>query len=63
MTRFMLIFILHIFIGSTLAGSAVIVALIMGYDTLSPILIAAGIGFFGAFPVSFLVSKQIAEDA
>lgn len=59
MPRLMLALILHIFIGSTLAGSAVIASLSMGYDTLTPILIAAAIGFVGAFPLSWYVVKQI----
>lgn len=51
--------ILHIFIGSTLAGSAVIAALASGYDTLQPILIAAAVGFVASIPVSWYVAKQI----
>ena len=51
--------ILHLFIGSTLAGSFVIAGLTMGYDTLSPILIAAVFGFVVAFPVSWVVAKTL----
>lgn len=51
--------ILHIFIGSTLAGSAVIAALASGYDTLQPILIAAAVGFVASIPVSWYVARQI----
>ena len=54
-----LMLILHVFIGSTLAGSLVIAALTMGYDTLQPILITAALGFVVAFPVSWLVAKQL----
>lgn len=54
-----LILILHIFIGSTLAGSAVIAALTLGYDTLTPILITAALGFVAAFPVSYAVARRI----
>lgn len=61
MSRLMLVLILHIFIGSTLAGSAVIASLTLGYDTLIPILVAAGVGFFAAFPVSIYVAKKIAK--
>lgn len=63
MPRLMLILILHIFIGSTVAGSAVVVALTMGYDTLGPILIMAALGFLAAFPVSWFVVKQITDTA
>lgn len=56
-------FILHLFIGSTLAGSAVIAALVIGQDTLTPILIAALIGFVAAFPVTYLVTKKLMSDS
>ncbi|MDE4131805.1 CTP synthetase [Phaeobacter sp. QD34_3] len=54
-----LAFILHLFIGSTLAGSAVVAALAMGQDTLQPILIAALVGFLAAFPVTWLVARKL----
>ena len=50
---------LHIFIGSTLACIGVIAALVAGYGTLSPILIAAAAGFVLGFPVSWLIAKQL----
>lgn len=56
-----LFLIVHIFVGATLAGSAVIVALTLGLDTLQPLLIAAILGFVAAFPVSWYVAKQISE--
>jgi len=40
-------------------GVGVIVALTTGFDTLTPILIAAPSGFVPAVPVIWLVSKQI----
>ena len=55
-------FILHLFIGSTLAGIGVIAALVAGYDTLYPILIAAVVGFLVAFPVTWLVTRKLYED-
>ncbi|SLN75207.1 CTP synthetase [Ruegeria meonggei] len=55
-----LMLIVHIFLGSTLAGSAVIAVLSMGYTTLTPILIAAGAGFVAAFPASYLVARKMA---
>lgn len=51
--------ILHLFIGSTMAGVAVIAALVMGRDTLVPILIAAAVGFASAFPVTYVVTKRL----
>ena len=51
--------ILHIFIGSTLGGSAVIVALVMGYSTIWTILIAAVVGFVLAVPVSAIVARKL----
>jgi predicted PurR-regulated permease PerM len=55
-------FILHLFIGSTLAGVGVIAALATGYDTLYPILIAALIGFLAAFPVTWVVTRKLYEN-
>ncbi|MBU2981383.1 CTP synthetase [Lentibacter algarum] len=60
MLRMALIF--HLFIGSTLAGIGVIAALVSGYDTLVPILIAALIGFVVSFPVTWLVAKAVYEN-
>ncbi|AUJ64532.1 CTP synthetase [Aestuarium zhoushanense] len=51
--------ILYSLIGTTLAGSLVVAALTMGYDTLNPILIAAGVGFVAALPVTWVVAKAI----
>lgn len=55
-------FILHLFIGTTLAGSAVIAALVMGMDTLRPIVLAALLGFVAALPVTWLVTRKLYED-
>ena len=54
-------FILHLFIGSTLAGSAVIAALLMGHDAVTPILIAAAVGFVVAFPVTYALTRKLLE--
>lgn len=58
MTRLTLI--LFSIISTTLMGSAIVVALTMGLDTLNPILIAAALGLVLAVPVSWLVARQIA---
>ena len=57
MTRLTLI--LFSMISTTLMGVGVIIALTTGYDTLTPILIAAAVGFVLAVPASWFVSKQI----
>ncbi len=54
-----LVFVLHLFIGSTLAGTAVIAALVMGYDSVPNLLIAAGAGFVVAVPVSVMLAKTL----
>ncbi len=58
MTRLTLI--LFSMISTSLIGTALVVALTMGMDTLTPILIAAALGFLLAIPVSWLVARQIA---
>lgn len=54
--------ILYALIGTTLAGSAMVVALTMGYDTTNPVIISAAIGAVVAIPVSWLVAKGILEN-
>lgn len=56
---FRLASVLYSIISTTLAGSAIIATLIMGYDTLTPILIAAALGFLTALPASYFIAKQI----
>jgi predicted PurR-regulated permease PerM len=58
MTRLMLS--LFSMITTSLMGTAIVIALTMGMDTLTPILIAAGVGFVLAIPASWLVARQIA---
>jgi predicted PurR-regulated permease PerM len=58
MTRLTLI--LFSIISTSLMGTGLVVALTMGLDTLTPILVAAAIGFLLAIPVSWLVARQIA---
>ncbi len=55
----MLTLIVHLFLGSTLAGSAMVVALTMGWDTLQPLLVAALIGWLVSIPATWLVARQI----
>jgi hypothetical protein len=47
-------------VATTLMGVGVIIALTTGFVTLKPILLAAGIGFLLALPVSWLIAKQLA---
>jgi hypothetical protein len=51
--------ILYSIIGTTSAGILIIAALTAGYDTLVPILIAAGAGALLALPISYLVAQAI----
>lgn len=53
--------ILYSLIATTLAGSFVIAALTMGYDTLQPILVAAAAGFAAALPAAWVIAKKIYE--
>lgn len=51
--------ILYSLIATTLAGTAVIAVLTIGYDTFVPILIAAVIGAAAALPISYLVAREL----
>jgi hypothetical protein len=50
---------LYSIIGTSLAGSAIVIALVAGQTTLQPILLAAALGFVAAVPVSWAVARQI----
>ncbi|MCV6594963.1 MAG: hypothetical protein OIF48_18580 [Silicimonas sp.] len=54
-----LLLILHIFIGSTLAGTGVIIVLSLGITSTMALIASAAIGFLVAFPVSWVVAKRI----
>ena len=43
----------------TLMGIAVVVALVIGQDTLTPIMVAASLGLVASVPVSWLVARQL----
>ena len=47
-------------IATTLAGSAIVVALTLGYGTLKPIATAAALGLVAAVPATWLVARQMA---
>lgn len=57
MTRLALL--LFIFIGTTLAGSAMVIALATGYNTTMPVIISAAIGAVAGIPVSIMVAKAL----
>lgn len=46
-------------IATTLMGIAVVVVLVMGLDTMRPIILAAVAGFVVSIPVSWMVSRAI----
>ena len=58
MTRLMMI--IFSMASTSLMGAFIVAALVMGMDTLQPILIAAALGFVAAIPVSWIVARQIA---
>lgn len=57
MTRLMLL--IYSIAGASMAGTAIVVALVSGFDTLRPILIAAALGFAAALPASWLIARKI----
>ena len=54
-----LMLILHLFIGATLAGVFLVVALVTGYDTGTHIAGAVIGGFVVAFPVAWIVERNL----
>ncbi|CUH84710.1 hypothetical protein [Thalassovita mediterranea] len=59
---FRLAAILHLFIGTTLAGSALIVALVTGHDSVSGLVTAALIGFVVSLPATYFVARALFTD-
>jgi hypothetical protein len=53
---------LYSIIGTSLAGSLVIAALTLGYDTAMPIMIAAAVGAVAGAPVSYYVARAITQN-
>lgn len=51
--------VMHLFLGATLAGSAMVVALTLGLTTLKPLLIAALIGYLISIPASWYAAKAV----
>lgn len=58
---FRLSMILHLFVGSTIAGSAIVAALVAGMDGYRLISMIAVIGFLVSFPVSYVIAKKLYE--
>ncbi|WP_413718433.1 CTP synthetase [Silicimonas sp. MF1-12-2] len=57
----LLFLLVHLFVGSAVAGVAIVAALVMGFDTLWPLLIAAMLGVVLSFPASWLVARRLAR--
>ena len=51
--------ILYSIIATTLSGTGVIAVLVIGYSTVTAILMAAAIGALVAVPISFMVAYKI----
>lgn len=51
--------ILYLFIGTTLAGSAMVIALASGNDTMSPVILFSAIGAVVGIPIAWLVAKAL----
>lgn len=52
---------LYSIIGTSLAGTGVIVALVVGYDSVAGIVGAAAIGALIGVPFSYVVAQQITK--
>jgi predicted phosphoribosyltransferase len=54
--------ILYLFIGTTMAGSAMVAALAAGYDTTQPVVLSVLAGFLVAIPVAWAVARALYSD-
>lgn len=48
-------------LSGTLAGTAIIIVLVMGYGTKMPIIYAAALGFTLAIPISWVAAKKLSN--
>lgn len=55
-----LFLLLYPIIGTTLAGIAMVVALVSGMDTLKPIVVAAAAGGLLGLPVTWIIARKVA---
>lgn len=51
--------VLFAIISTSLTGTAVIAVLVMGMDTLVPILAAAAVGFLMSIPITWMITKAV----
>ncbi|GMG84880.1 hypothetical protein LNKW23_40960 [Paralimibaculum aggregatum] len=54
--------IIYALVGPTLAGVLMIAALVSGFDTLQPILVAAAVGFLGGLPLAWAIAARLSRD-
>lgn len=55
--------ILYLFIGTTLAGSAMVAALAMGFDTTQPVMVSAALGALVGIPVAWVIAQALYRNA
>ena len=55
---FRLALLLFFVMGASVAGAVVIAALMAGFDTQAPIVLAAWVGFVAARPIRWMVARQ-----
>ncbi len=55
--------ILHLVVGTALAGSLIIAGLVMGLDALWPILGLGIVGYIVAVPVSWLIARAMMQNS
>ncbi|PIE09389.1 MAG: CTP synthetase [Rhodobacterales bacterium] len=56
-----LFLLVYIFLGATMAGSAMVAALTMGFTTMQPIMYSSIAGFIVAIPFSWIIAKKLRE--
>ena len=56
-----LMFLIYVIAAPTLAGIAMVIALVTGWNTGSPVIISVIAGALAAFPVSWMVAKKLNE--
>ncbi|MGV6849622.1 MAG: CTP synthetase [Marinibacterium sp.] len=53
--------VIHVFLGATTAGTLIIGALLLGFESAGPIIALAVVGLILAFPISWLIARSILQ--
>lgn len=51
--------ILFTVVSAVVMGSFMVIVLVMGFDTAKPVMMAVGLGFFAAMPITWVLAQKL----